>query len=373
MMGPGKFWGNSMAVFKNKIVCEDLKYIFEAFSHPDAFCDKTVLITGCAGFLGFYFCHFFTFLEKQGVGPRRLLLLDNFLLGKPAWLSDLENETKIIDVIEFDIAGDDISALKEINRVDYVIHMASIASPVFYRQYPLETMDANIWGLRKLLDYYCDRAVKGFLFFSSSEIYGDPPPEAVPTREDYRGNVSCVGPRACYDEAKRFGETLCYVFSQTRKIPIRVVRPFNNFGPGMRLDDGRVPADFAKAVMTGKDIVIYSDGTPTRTFCYAADAIVGYLKALVHKEFDCFNIGMDTPEISIRKFAEIYERQGRALLNYQGKVIFAVAKDKNFLTHNPSRRCPDIIKARTLLNFSPKFDPEQGVARFLEFLAQEKR
>jgi len=157
-----------MAVFKNKIVRDDLKHIFEAFGHPDAFRDKTVLITGCAGFLGFYFCHFFAFLEQQGLGPRRVLLLDNFLLGKPQWLSDLENGSKMMDVASFDIARDDISVLKEINRVDYVIHMASIASPVFYRRYPLETLDANIWGLRKLLDHSCGRQVKGSCSFPAA-------------------------------------------------------------------------------------------------------------------------------------------------------------------------------------------------------------
>jgi UDP-glucuronate decarboxylase len=275
--------------------------------------------------------------------------------------------------VPFDITRDDISVLKNAGSADYVIHLASVASPVFYRKYPLETLDANVWGLRKLLDYFCGRKLQGLLFFSSSEIYGDPAAAAIPTSEEYRGNVSCVGPRACYDEAKRFGETLGYVFAQTKKVPVRVVRPFNNYGPGMSLKDGRVPADFAKAVMTGKDIVIHSDGTPTRTFCYVADAIVGYLKALVYKEFDYFNIGMDAPEISMRQFAGIYQEQARALLNYSGKIVFAAAPDKDFLTHNPSRRCPDISKARRLLDFSPKFDPRQGVARFLEYLASEKK
>jgi UDP-glucuronate decarboxylase len=132
-----------------------------------------------------------------------------------------------------------------------------------------------------------------------------------------------------------------------------------------------VPADFARAVIEGKDIVLYSDGTPTRTFCYVADAILGYLKTLAHGEFDCFNIGMDKPEISMKEFADIYLREARRLLNYQGQVVLAVAQDKNYLTHNPSRRCPDISKARSLLNFSPQFSPQEGVARFLKYLKED--
>ena len=124
--------------------------------------------------------------------------------------------------------------------------MASIASPMFYRKYPIETLDANIWGLRRLLDYYMEKEMKGFLFYSSSELYGDPAPEAVPTSEDYNGNVCATGPRACYDESKRFGETMCMLFAQQYGMPIGVVRPFNNYGPGMKINDKRVPADFAK-------------------------------------------------------------------------------------------------------------------------------
>ncbi len=360
------------AEMSNTVVRDDLDHMFGALGKAELFKDKVILITGCGGFLGFYFVLFFCDLIRRGIGVKRLILLDSFILGVPTWLTKIAEANPRVECHKFDISSDDLANVGSAAEADYVIHMASIASPVFYRQYPLETLDANVWGLRKLLDYYSGREIKGFLFFSSSEIYGDPEDEHIPTPEDYRGRVSCVGPRACYDEAKRFGETVCYVFAKTRKLPVRVVRPFNNFGPGMRLNDGRVPADFARAVTGGQDIVMYSDGTPTRTFCYVADAIVGYLKALTHHEFDSFNIGMEKPEISIRQFAEIYQRQAARVLGYRGKVVLAVAQDKDFLTHNPSRRRPDITRAKTLLGFAPVFDPEQGVARFLEYLQQEK-
>src|SRR2546429_550100 len=146
-------------------------------------------------------------------------------------------------------------------------HAAGIASPMYYRKYPLQTIDANINGLRNLLDYSVRQAerrrpVDGFLFYSSSEIYGDPAPEAIPTPEDYRGNVSCTGPRACYDESKRFGETMCVTFARQYGVPVKIARPFNNYGPGLKITDGRVLPDFARDVLNGRDLVMYSDGAP---------------------------------------------------------------------------------------------------------------
>lgn len=247
---------------------------------------------------------------------------------------------------------------------------ASIASPSFYRKYPIETLDANIWGLRRLLDFYCEKNIRGFAFYSSSEIYGDPTPENIPTPETYRGNVDCQGPRACYDEAKRFGETMCYLFHQKYNMPITIIRPFNNYGPGMRLNDARVPADFANAVRQNQDIVMFSDGSPTRTFCYITDAITGYLKCIAHAAdgFEAFNIGMDKPEISIRRLAEIYAESGKEIFGYTGKVTLAASEDAEYLRNNPNRRCPAIDKARRLLCYNPQVDVEQGVRYFLEYV-----
>ena len=210
------------------------------------------------------------------------------------------------------------------------------------------------------------------LFFSSSEVYGDPDKGAIPTGEDYRGNVACVGPRACYDEAKRFGETLCYVFATTYGMPITIARPFNNFGPGMRLDDRRLPADFAQCVLEKADMAILSDGSPTRTFCYVADAVAGYLECLLYGRFDTFNIGIEHPEISVRELAAIFQRVGGEVLDYRGNIQFERSLDAEYLTDNPNRRCPDIAKARARLGYRPKVLVEEGVARYLRFLQLER-
>lgn len=354
----------------NRIVKEDMEYIFKSISDKkEKFKDSNIFITGCCGFLGYYFLHFFNMYKKE-LGIKTIVAVDNFQVGRPFWVDEIVKDGNI-ELKEFDIIKGDISTIARDKENSFVIHMASIASPTFYRKYPIQTIEANIWGLKWLLDDYRNTSLRGFLFFSSSEIYGDPTPENIPTPETYRGNVNTVGPRACYDESKRFGETICYEYAKEYKMPIGLARPFNNYGPGMKLDDKRVPADFAKAVMNNKDIVILSDGKPSRTFCYIADAIAGYLKILLHGEFDFFNIGIEKPEISVRELAEIYAETAKELFGYEGKVIYQVSDDKNYTTDNPNRRCPIITKAQKTLNYAPKIYVREGVKRFLEYLKLE--
>lgn len=354
----------------NKIVREDMEYIFESISDKkEKFKDSNVFITGCCGFLGYYFLQFFN-LYKKKLGIKSIVAVDNFQVGRPVWGDEIIKDGNV-ELEEFDIVKDDISAIAREKENAFVIHMASVASPTFYRKYPIQTIEANIWGLKRLLDDYRNTSLRGFLFFSSSEIYGDPTPENVPTPETYRGYVNTVGPRACYDESKRFGETICYEYAKEYKMPIGLARPFNNYGPGMKLDDKRVPADFAKAVMNGDDIVILSDGKPTRTYCYIADAIAGYMKILLHGKFDFFNIGIEKPEISVRELAEIYVETAKELLGYDGKIVYKISEDKNYTTDNPNRRCPIVEKARKMLGYDPKIYVREGVGRFLAYLKEE--
>lgn len=357
-----------MILDSNEVVNEDLSNIYNDLSEEEKskFDNATVLMTGCGGFLGFYFLKFLiSYADKLNI--KKIIGLENFLTEDKGWLSQLESEPRF-SLHKFDIINDDLSSISDVENATLVIHAASIASPVFYRKYPLETIDANITGLRRLLDFYCDKNLTGFLFFSSSEVYGDPFPEFIPTSESYRGNVATTGPRACYDEAKRFGETLCYTFAQKYDLKVTVVRPFNNYGPGMSLHDQRLPADFAKAIFRNENINILSDGSPTRTFCYISDAISGYLKVLLHGKFDIFNIGMDKPEISVKEFAKNFTESGQDLFSYTGKTTYKTSTDKNYLTDNPNRRCPNIDKARAILDYCPQVEVKEGVSRFLRFI-----
>lgn len=349
---------------------KDFSYTYSKLSDEEIkkLSNSSIMITGCGGFLGYYFVNFLYYFKDE-LKLKRVVCLDNFMLGYPKWIDRVCEDSRF-EVQKFDIIKDSVKDLSGAASIDYIIHMASIASPIFYRQYPIETLDANIWGLRGLLDYYADKAIKGFLFFSSSELYGNPDAAHIPTSEDYFGYVSATGPRSCYDESKRFGETMCMLFSQRYNMPIGVARPFNNYGPGMKLNDKRVPADFAHNIVEEKDIVILSNGSPTRTFCYIADSIAGYLKILLHGEYDYFNIGIEEPEITVSELAEIYMKVGKQVFGYEGKVVYNISEDKEYLTNNPQRRCPDITKARNILGYNPEIQVEEGVLRFLQFIKE---
>ena len=210
--------------------------------------------------------------------------------------------------------------------------------------------------------YQCE----SFLFFSTSEIYGDPPSEHIPTKETYRGNVSCTGPRACYDESKRYGETLCVNFHQIHKIPVKIARPFNNYGPGLRLGDKRVIPDFFSNILNNNKIVILSDGKVTRTFCYISDAITGYLKILLSDyNGESFNIGTSGPEITMFELAQKIS----FIVNGNDKFEYEYYKsnDINYLADNPQRRCPDLTKSKNLLGYEPKISLDEGLTRIYNF------
>lgn len=359
-------------VIKNSqnIITEDLEYICNKLE--DVFTclsGKRLLITGGAGFLGYYLVQAILYWNKKKSKSREihLVVMDNYIRGIPVWLTELERSDNLV-LVKHDITK---RLPEDIGDFHYIIHAASIASPTYYRQYPIETMDANVNGLRVLLEH-CVRQkekkkqIEGFLFFSSSEIYGDPSPENIPTPESYHGNVSCTGPRACYDEAKRYGETLCVNFARQYDLPIKMARPFNNYGPGLKITDTRVIPDFAKDVLSGRDIVMLSNGAPTRTFCYVADAIVGYYKILVHgRKGEAYNIGVEKPEISIGDLAEKVVSLARTLFDYKGKVVHHLSSDRDYLVDNPNRRCPVIAKARNELGYNPGISLDEGLRRSL--------
>ncbi len=357
-----------------EVIVADLDYIVEkAGDELTRLAGKSVLITGGAGFLGYYLVQSVLHWNRRVSAEKkiRITVFDNYIRGRAGWIEAF-GDSGALRLVQHDVAR---PLPEDVDDFQFIIHAASIASPTFYRRHPIETMDANVYGLRYLLDYClrqkeCGRAVEGFLFFSSSEIYGDPTPGNIPTPETYPGNVSCTGPRACYDESKRFGETLCVNFARVHGLPVRIVRPFNNYGPGLRLDDKRVIPDFARDVLNGDDIVIHSDGSPRRTFCYIADAVTGYYKALVNgRDGRAYNIGTDCPEISVAELAEKIGCLAAELFGYAGGIVHKGSRDSDYLTDNPQRRCPDITRARTELGYSPGIGLDEGLRRSLLWYA----
>jgi UDP-glucuronate decarboxylase len=361
----------NLTISATDVVLADLEYICSNLREEfGALSGHKLLITGGAGFLGYYMVQavlHWNKHHKSAAGPIDLTVCDNYIRGVPAWLKELEG-TENLSLVKADMTK---VLPKDLGDFEYVIHAASIASPTYYRKYPIETMDSNVNGLRNLLDQFRSLRERGseplgFLFFSSSEIYGDPSPESIPTPETYRGYVSCTGPRACYDEAKRYGETLCVNFAQQYNLPVKAARPFNNYGPGLKITDGRVIPDFAKCVMEGRDIVMYSDGSPKRTFCYVADAVVGYYKILVRgRSGEAYNVGVEEPEISIGELAERIVQFARELFGYTGKVVLQASSDKDYLIDNPNRRCPIIAKAKEDLDYRPTVSLDEGLRRLL--------
>ncbi|OBB04116.1 NAD-dependent dehydratase [Mycobacteriaceae bacterium 1482268.1] len=358
----------------DEVVSDDVESICRRLSDEfSTMAGSRLLITGGAGFLGYYLVHAIHHHNGNSIEAEQISLtvFDNYVRGVPGWTKQLDGESGI-RFVTYDLAS---PLGEDIGDFEYIIHAASIASPNYYRQRPIETMDSNVNGLRALLGHFQrqqtdGKPVGGFLFMSSSEIYGDPAPECIPTPEDYRGFVSCTGPRACYDEAKRYGETLCVNFAQQYGLPIRAARPFNNFGPGLKITDRRVLPDFARDIFAEKDITILSDGTPMRTFCYVADAVVGYYKALVRGGAgEAYNIGTESPEISIADLAHKMADIASELFGYEGSVVLGRTNDPDYLRDNPNRRCPDLSKARSELGYKPVVTLEEGLRRLLVWYA----
>jgi UDP-glucuronate decarboxylase len=359
------------------VVEADLDYIVEGLSTEfETLAGHRLLITGGAGFLGYYMVQAVAHWNRNHDAAARvdLTVFDNYARGVPEWLERFTGEPSIT-LQRHDIVD---PLPKDLGAPDYIVHAAGIASPTFYRAHPIETMDANVGGLRRLLDHArsrgeTDAPIRGFLFFSSSEIYGDPTPENIPTPETYRGNVSCTGPRACYDESKRYGETLAVNFAHHFEIPVAIARPFNNYGPGLKITDRRVIPDFAGDILAGRDITLLSDGAATRTFCYVADAVIGYYKILVRgKPGESYNIGVEKPEVTIGDLAGRLADTARELFGYQGTVVHQVSEESEYLVDNPNRRCPVIAKARSELDYRPGVQLDDGLRRSLLWYSEHR-
>lgn len=321
---------------------------------------STVLLAGGGGFLGRYFIALFNHLSHEVLAkPVRLIVLDNQITSG-GWSAPVSSNG-----CRF-ISHDVIRPLELTEPIDYCIHAAGIASPYYYRKYPLETLEVATSGTKNLLSLCLQHKLRGFLFFSSSEIYGDPDEKHVPTPESYRGNVSCLGPRACYDESKRLGETLCTIFHELHGSPTKIVRPFNVYGPGMQETDYRVLPNFASRIIKELPLNIYGTGNQTRTFCYVTDAMVGFLKTLLNgAPGQVYNIGNPVPEVSMKTLVSTLEQVlGRKL------EIHVVEYPDSYPSDEPQRRCPDITKAALQLNYKPSVGLPEGLSRFMNWALQ---
>jgi len=347
----------------SKIIEEDIETVAKDISEEAKILSgKTLLITGGAGFLGNYFISIIDHLNKKFLEkPCKIISVDNFITGVKYKTEEGPN----FRAIKHDIKN----PLKIDEDVDFIIHAAGIASPKFYRKFKIETIDVATIGTKNMLELAKEKKVKSFLFFSSSEVYGDPDPNFVPSPETYFGNVSCTGPRSNYDESKRLGETLCIAYFETYKIPVKMVRPFNVFGPGMRLDDYRVLPNFISHVFQEKPIPVYGTGNNTRTFCYITDAMTGFFKVLFSNcNGEPFNVGNENDEINMVTLANIVAE----IFDNKPKIDNVEGPTDVYTTADPKRRCPDLTKIKTKLNYAVKVDLKTGIKRFVEWAKESQ-
>ena len=317
---------------------------------------QRILITGGLGFIGSHLVSVFQYLNDHVLSePMQLTVVDNLVTGRKPLKQLIDREDT--RVLMADAA--DVSSLPDLGHIDLIIHAAGIASPYYYRAHPLETLDVATRGTRALLDLAVQNRAR-FVFFSSSEIYGDPDEAHIPIPESYRGNVATMGPRACYDEGKRVGETLCYIYHEYFGIHTNCIRPFNVFGPGMPEKDYRVMPNFASSLIGGRALTVYGDGRQTRTFCYLTDALVGFILVMTKGvPGEPYNIGNPDAELTMSELAKLFQAIDPSA------IVRTIEYPDSYPADEPRRRVPDTRKAQMQLGYNSEVDISQGLEEFV--------
>ncbi len=305
------------------------------------------LITGGAGFIG---SHLVDHLLEMG---HEVICLDNLLTG------DLANVSHVSPQEPFRLIEHDVSTYIDIDGpVDYVLHLASPASPIDYQRFPIQTLKVGALGTHHALGVAKAKEAT-FLLASTSEVYGDP--KAHPQHEDYWGNVNPIGPRGVYDEAKRFAEAITMAYHRTHGIDTKIARIFNTYGPRMRLDDGRAVPTFIGQALRDEPITVFGDGAQTRSFCYIDDLVEGIWRLLVSDFNEPVNLG-NPQEISILELAN--------MVNHLSGGSSPIVR-KPLPVDDPKVRRPDITRATTLLGWKPQVDIEEGLKRTIHFYKEQ--
>jgi dTDP-glucose 4,6-dehydratase len=303
---------------------------------------KRVVITGVAGFIGSHLAD--ALLERDF----SVLGIDNLLTGDIANISHLANR-------DFSFIKHDVTNYIYVDGpVDYVLHWASPASPIDYLELPIPTLKVGALGTHKALGLAKAKGAT-FVIASTSEVYGDPLEH--PQKETYWGNVNPVGPRGVYDEAKRFAEAMTMAYHRYHGVDTKIVRIFNTYGPRMRINDGRAVPAFMSQALRNEDVTVFGDGSQTRSFTYVSDLVDGIIRLMLSAEHDPINIG-NPVEMTIKQIAETIIRMTGAT----SRIIY-----KPLPTDDPKQRRPDITRARTLLNWEPKVQLQEGLVKTIEY------
>lgn len=310
---------------------------------------KNAVVTGAAGFLG---SHLTDRLLAEGY---KVIGMDNLITG------NVRNIEHLAGNPDYDFIKHDVTKFIFLpGKVDLIFHFASPASPIDYLQIPIQTLKVSSLGTHNALGLAKEKGAT-FLIASTSECYGDPLEH--PQKETYWGNVNPIGPRGCYDEAKRFAEAMTMAYHRAHGVDTKIVRIFNTYGPRMRLEDGRVVPAFIGQALQGRPLTVFGDGSQTRSFCYVSDLIDGIFRLSQSGYHEPVNIG-NPREMTVLEFA-------KAILKHTGVDLPVIHKE--LPTDDPKVRQPDITLARKLLGWEPKVDFEEGITRtiayFRDFLA----
>jgi len=345
----------SSSLFGSEIISDDIKGILGTNLDWARFSGKKVLITGANGFLPAYMAEVLFALNQAGSldSPCHIILLvRNIDHAKTRFQKHLHS--KEVELICHDVSNPFPKGL----QADFIIHAASPASPKFYAATPLSVIYPNIFGTKYALDLAQEQEVESFLYFSSGEVYGNVSGQAL-VDETHFGSADPLAQRACYPESKRMGETLCASYFQQHGVPTKVVRPFHTYGPGMKLDDGRVFADFVKNIVQKQDIEMKSDGLAERPFCYLADAAVAFFTILLKGEnANAYNVANPNQMISVKGLAEMLV----SLFPEMNLKVHFAPQDDNYIQSTLAKMVPDISKISTL-GWSPTTSLREGFSR----------
>ncbi len=311
---------------------------------------KKILITGSNGFIGKYLVYALVDVFKEH---------NNVIYGID--INKNLKKSKNYKYFQKDLTRLNRKLIPNI-KYDYIIHLAGIPSPVYYKRYPLKTIYLNSELSRELLELSKKNKSK-FIYFSSSEIYGNPPKNKIPTDENFNGNVSSIGDRSCYDESKRMGETFTYIYKNKFNLDAKIIRPFNFYGDLMKKNDERIIPKFFYQSLNKKKITIYSDGKQTRSYCHIFDATVMILLVIFKGKKFVYNIGNPDEEINAEKIANKIKKISNQKLNFGKKIPYP----KDYPSDEPKRRCPSIKSFLNEFNFKPKIKLDYGLKMFFNY------
>lgn len=317
---------------------------------------KNILITGCSGFIGNYLIN--TLLNKKIKNNFKIYGVD---IIKPKLFKDRKN--KNLHFFKKDLFK--IKSFKLNKKIDIVIHLAGIPSPSFYKLKPIETFYLNSELCKIFLDFSKLKKCK-FVYFSSSEIYGNPDLKNIPTKESYEGRVSSVGDRSCYDESKRAGETYTSIYKNLYNLKCNIIRPFNFYGNGMRQNDKRVIPQFFSTAIKRKKIFPFSNGKQTRSYCHIIDAIPQIINVCFYGKDFIYNIGNSSEEIS----ALVLAKKVKKIITNKTILIKNIPYPKSYPSIEPRRRCPDISKLKNEFNYKPTININLGLKYFYEYASK---